>query len=103
MPTGALVGLRMLRELDLSGNQLGQLASLAFQSLDQLLLLNLSGCSLRLESYYTFLFSESDPGMKQVLLYWNSTSQTLDRQNAPKKSPVLCVQIFFKFKIALSD
>jgi Leucine-rich repeat (LRR) protein len=46
---GSLVGLRMLRELDMSGNQLGQLTPLAFQSLDQLIMLNLSSCAIRLD------------------------------------------------------
>jgi hypothetical protein len=50
VPTSSLVGLRMLRELDVSGNALGQLPSLAFQTLDQLLVLNLSYCALRLAS-----------------------------------------------------
>ncbi len=50
VPTSSLVGLRMLRELDVSGNPLGQLPSLAFQTLDQLLVLNLSDCALRLAS-----------------------------------------------------
>jgi Leucine rich repeat len=47
VPTVSLVGLRMLRELDLSGNHLVQLANLAFQSLDQLIMLNLSSCCIR--------------------------------------------------------
>jgi hypothetical protein len=48
----------MLRELDVSGNALGQLPSLAFQTLDQLLVLNLSDCALRLASTVKLLYAD---------------------------------------------